>query len=202
MKPGKQWAITYLIALLILVLAIVILGLPFKTLVFRPVSVESIIGLLVPLFVIALFLERAQEVFIITWRRLGRTEIEDKIKLNSEHFQEVKKGEDPKKTEEARQALITAQADLSRYKEVTARIAFLIGLSAGILISIVGVRVLDPLINFNTTMATALQVSVFKFADIVVTGGLIGGGADGIHKLVSVITDFLDQTRAKIRNSV
>ena len=95
--------------------------------------------------------------------------------------------------------MITAQADLSRYKEVTARIAFLIGLSAGILISIVGVRVLDPLIDFDTTMATALQVSVFKFADIVVTGGLIGGGADGIHKLVSVITDFLDQTRAKIR---
>ena len=199
MKPGKQWAITYLIALLILALAIVILGLLFETLVFRPVSVESIVGLLVPLFVIALFLERAQEVFIVTWRRLGRTEIGDKIKLNSEHFQEVKKGKDPKKTEEARQALITAQADLSRYKEVTARIAFLIGLSAGILISIVGVRVLDPLIDFDTTMATALQVSVFKFADIVVTGGLIGGGADGIHKLVSVITDFLEQTRAKIR---
>jgi hypothetical protein len=31
------------------------------------------------------------------------------------------------------------------------------------------------------------------------TAAIIGGGSDGIHKMVSVITDFLDVTRKKVQ---
>jgi hypothetical protein len=33
---------------------------------------------------------------------------------------------------------------------------------------------------------------------VVITAGLIGGGSDGIHKLVSVVTDYLDAARANV----
>jgi hypothetical protein len=39
---------------------------------------------------------------------------------------------------------------------------------------------------------------VVTIVDVVITAGLIGGGSDGIHKLVSVITDYLDATRDKV----
>ena len=46
----------------------------------------------------------------------------------------------------------------------------------------------------------AWQATVFNGMDILITGGLIGGGSEGIYKLVTLITDFLDTTRAKTKN--
>ena len=54
-----------------------------------------------------------------------------------------------------------------------------------------------PLISMDVD-PTGLQGDLLNMADILVTGGLLGGGSDGIHKLVSVITDFLDKTRQNI----
>ena len=42
------------------------------------------------------------------------------------------------------------------------------------------------------------QQLLVTIVDVVITAGLIGGGSDGIHKLVSVITDYLDAARGKV----
>lgn len=185
-ESGRRQLAYYAVVLVALGLLAAFAGVDSNRLNFKPVSGESIVDLLAPLFVIALFLERAQEVFITTWRKAGRTDLEDRNR-------NLLAAELPDSN-----AILASKQALARYKETTTRIAFLFGLSAGVLISIVGVRVLDPLTDFQSSAAGPTQAFVFKLLDIVLTGGLIGGGSDGIHKLVSVATDFLDKTREKI----
>jgi len=36
--------------------------------------------------------------------------------------------------------------------------------------------------------------SVFMVADVLFTGAVLGGGADSLHKLVQVFTNFMDAT--------
>ena len=43
------------------------------------------------------------------------------------------------------------------------------------------------------------QAALYHSSDILITGGLLGGGSEGIHKLIALITDFLDMTREGIK---
>ncbi len=38
------------------------------------------------------------------------------------------------------------------------------------------------------------QERAFMAMDVLLTGMLLGGGADGLHKLVSIFTNFMDST--------
>jgi hypothetical protein len=44
------------------------------------------------------------------------------------------------------------------------------------------------------------QVLIFHVLDTILTGGLIAGGSDGIHKLTGVFTAFLEETRNQIKD--
>ena len=68
----------------------------------------------------------------------------------------------------------------------------------GVLISFAGPRILAQVMAGSESLQS-WQAVVFHGVDILVTGGLIGGGSEGIHKLVTLITDFLDQTRARAK---
>jgi len=46
---------------------------------------------------------------------------------------------------------------------------------------------------------TSAQRTVFRVIDVVLTGAVLGGGADGMHKLVSVFTNFMDRTNANLK---
>jgi cytochrome b subunit of formate dehydrogenase len=206
---AKYWTPRYTLLILILFgLALWAAG-RFDEYVFNDVSGQSVARLLTPLFLIGLFIERALEVFITAWREPGKQEIRarmDALKKPAEIVApggerviprgRARAGADAPGSELT--GLEEAEVELATYKAHTQRFAFLIGLSAGILISIAGVRVLHPLVNWDADIAGAQDV-VFDTIDIFVTGGLLGGGAEGIHRLVSVITDFLDFTRKRIQ---
>ena len=40
---------------------------------------------------------------------------------------------------------------------------------------------------------------MFGLVDVILTGALLGGGSDGIHKLVSVFINYLEETAKKFR---
>jgi hypothetical protein len=44
-----------------------------------------------------------------------------------------------------------------------------------------------------------VQAQWFSAADVFLTGAVLGGGSDGLHKLISVFTDFLGATSAKVK---
>jgi hypothetical protein len=66
----------------------------------------------------------------------------------------------------------------------------------------VGVRGLQPLVVTESfAQLPANQMHVFRIMDVLLTGGLIGGGSDGIHKVLQVFLDYTDKTRSRIKTS-
>lgn len=178
-----KWKRYYFALLAILFIVAILTASRTQQYVFNPITTESVIALLTPLFLIALFVERAQEVFITSWRGFGMTGINEEVR---------------KARKAPNQAGLTeALAKRALYKAKTARIAFLAGLSVGILVSIAGVRVLFPLVSWDMEVVGS-QGTLFNILDIVLTGGLIGGGSEGIHRVMSLILDFVDSNRAKL----
>jgi hypothetical protein len=163
----------------------------FTGLAFKPFRAEEIVGNLTALFLISVFLERALEVFVAWWRDADRLKLE----------QEVAHADADAKTASdaaAAQRLVREkQHKLDDFKTQTGRRSFMWGLAAGAVIALAGARALGPLL-VELPPDGSLQLLVVTFVDVVITAGLIGGGSDGIHKLVSVITDYLDTARANL----
>lgn len=187
---SRPWNRYYTALLIILLLVTLFTTRSFEEYVFNEVTQGAVVSLLTPLFIIALFLERALEVFISAWREPRKQEIQTRIDVLR-----VSKGVPPGASAVG---LGGPATEMEVYKADTKRIAFLCGVGAGILISVAGVRVLHPLVNWDADMAGS-QAAMFNTVDVFLTGGLLGGGSDGMHKLVSVITDFLDSTRLKVQ---
>ncbi|EKQ67710.1 hypothetical protein OsccyDRAFT_3998 [Leptolyngbyaceae cyanobacterium JSC-12] len=92
------------------------------------------------------------------------------------------------------------------YKSETRRIALWLALFIGLLISGVGIRALETLVTIQEFDQEPMfyngQIFIFRSLDTLLTGGLIAGGSDGIHKLVRVFTTFLEETQTRIKNSL
>ena len=113
------------------------------------------------LFLVATFLERAIEVYVITFR---------------------------KKYKEIQQA---NNKDTTQYESETAQITLLAALAAGIIISMIGIRGIEPFIN-ELPVKNDWQTSWFRTSDILLTGGVLAGGSDFIHKILQALTTFMD----------
>jgi len=203
-KKSNDWTMKYTVLIIILLILTIPSAIVLEQYLFNPITVESLISLLIPIFVIALFLERALEVFVSTWREMQCFPLNDKLKelkkqLSDEKAKAFHDGQ-PKLLESLTNEIDETQCEIKIFKAKTKRFSFLIGLCGGLIISMVGVRVLRPLTSMDAD-PTGLQGSLFNFVDIILTGALIGGGSDGVHKLMSVITDFLDSSRERIKKS-
>ena len=86
----------------------------------------------------------------------------------------------------------------SQYKSQTRKIALWTALFFSLLISAAGVRSLDGLVQ--STGLNSIQQIVFRCLDTLLTGGLIAGGSDGIHKVTQVFTTYFEETRNGFTN--
>jgi hypothetical protein len=185
------WTTIYLSVGLVLMAIYVFWGVKVKPLLFNPVDADVVIDLLTPLFVISLFIERAQEVFVTSWREPERKRLDIAFET-TEPAKPIKTAVEKAATDEAKLAL-------AEYETGTQRRSFLLGCGIAIIISIVGVRALQPLLTTESLAVDGWQLPFFNLLDVMLTGAVLGGGADGIHKLVSVVTEFLDKTRDVIK---
>jgi hypothetical protein len=179
------------LVVLILLFALAMLGAWRSDLVrFVPISGEDVVDLLTPLILIALFIERALEVFVTGWRSLGKDQLSATL--------------DDAKRSGAR--IAEAEAALDEYRRQTQRIAFLSAAAAGAAIAIVGVRVLEPLTDVQLAQelwrddpaGIGYQGFGFRLVDIVLTAGLLAGGAEGIHRVMTLFLDFVSTTRERV----
>lgn len=208
---------------------------------FQPFGVDDVTRLLTLLALIALFLERALEVFVNTWRGPREEELNNEIDNNRRVIEE-KRGlretkieqpqgmvrttetevsEDPQKVtkEESVHAIpaetgkLTAEVNLelvklktneqllSAYKSQTRKFAMWTALLVGWLISGVGVRSLDALVQpVQGALYSGVQSLLLHVLDVFLTGGLIAGGSDGIHKITQLFSTYFEETRAGIRD--
>lgn len=198
----------------------------YDTLNFVPVTYDAVVDLLTPVFLVALFVERALEVFVSTGRKLGRAEkdraldrAKEKIAQLNARLKMFRDQLDAPGTAnltpaertavqdriqningilpEDQRKLRNAQAHLDDYKDETARIAFVIGTLFGLVIALAGLRVVTPLVDFELANWGWFQLFLFHSLDVLLTAGLLAGGASGIHQIIMVFGDFTAQTRKK-----
>lgn len=159
---------------------------------FNPITTTLLVKILLPIFAISVFVERAQEVFVSAWREIERAPLDQNVKNL-----EAKVAQSPE-DKALVDSLNTANMNFSKFKAKTRRIAFLFSLAIGVMISTVGVRVLRSLTSMDAD-PVGIQRTLFDLADIILTGALIGGGSEGVHRVMAVITDFLDGARDRVK---
>ncbi|MFZ6030829.1 MAG: hypothetical protein ACOYYS_24245 [Chloroflexota bacterium] len=242
--PWYLWLIPSAAILILLFLSIQISATPLP---FRPFTLGEVLELLTGLLMIALFMERALEVFITTWRGPGTTDRESKVKEAAQELEnskaagsmvsqvertgrqtevhtpeegqpakveqskytatvsilsEAAEKEKQAKIEKATEALHEVKARLASYKSHTQRLALWTSLTFGIAISMAGVRSIQNLVMTDAfNGATAFQQGAFHVLDVLLTGGMIAGGSEGIHKITAVFTEFLEKTRDNIKSN-
>jgi hypothetical protein len=159
---------------------------------FHPLAAPEFFQLVAPLVLISAFMERATEVFVTAWRGggLSKTSREvQRLKLK------VTKGE-----QASHDDLEDAHDKLADYRSDTQRIAFLTTLGLGVVISALGIRALELFVDPAIFAAlSSTQRAAFNVTDVLLTGASLGGGADGLHKMVNVFTTFMDATSNRAR---
>ena len=88
-------------------------------------------------------------------------------------------------------------ADRATHQDATRRLAMPVAIIAGMVISAVGLRSLQPLFQqAGAALMQSPQGHVFDAIDIIVTGTLLAGGSDGIHWIVALYRDWMDKNRS------
>lgn len=192
---------SYKIISVILTVAIVILAIVFVPmhLPFWQFTKSDIVILLISLLIIALFIERAVEVIIIAWRGKGKQQIISVISLEKKKSErEAKKG--VRKVTEKEDL---ATKELEGYSAETKNLALLIAFALGIIVSALGARAIQPLVDpaVFKTLGSA-QKALFTGIDILITGALLGGGSEGIHKIVDSILISFEKYRKGVKEQL
>jgi hypothetical protein len=186
------------VVLAALLLGGLVLGAKVGFLTPKAFGAGDITKLLGRFFVLALFVERTLEVFITAWRGKETVQRENELKAAKESV--LLSPPDPSDPQ-----VIKDKANwLAAYKCETQAIALRSALVLGILIAAVGVRsfnifVEEPALPQPAQWFNQLQLGTFHVLDVLVSGGIIGGGSDAIHKMMNVITEFLDATASKMK---
>ncbi|PCJ70450.1 MAG: hypothetical protein COA62_07640 [Rhodobiaceae bacterium] len=207
----------FLAALICVVGLLVGYGIVLPVRLIPNIETSTLVTLLFSLIAVALFIERAAEVYLGTWRRAGRAE---RLRALRESNGQVKEttaalnrlatdtNADKSEIGAYMAALVTqkglaseAAGQLATYRAGTAQLALTTNVAFGVLIACLGVRALEPLFNWSAVAAPSSVPMFFTFADILITGALLGGGADGLHKIVSVFTAYADETKDKVQNA-
>jgi len=154
---------------------------------FWPFTLSDFVQLMTPLFFVALFIERVLEVFLTSWR----AESAVKLKLKAEAAGKQRGPTDPP-TEEEEQS--------GAYKNRTRRIAFFAGTAIGVIVAALGIRLLELFVDPAIFEALPrIQRKLFRTADVLLTGAVLGGGSDALHQLVSVFTNFMESAASSAK---
>lgn len=200
-NPTLAGFIVFLVV--VVILGVLVFSLRPMAITFRPVVFSDITQLLSSLFLISLFLERAIEVFITVWRGPEAKMLETRMHAAQLVVADQKKAfqgtVDANKMQTALQESDNAKEDFVQFKSATQRWALWTGFIMGLAISLVGVHTLNILVTQESYAAlSSQQKSLFDIVDILITGGLVGGGSDGVHKILQLFFDFIDATSNRV----
>lgn len=146
--------------------------------------------------VVSLFMERAIEVFVGVWRNPTLVGLEAELERIAQRLKDSKEPDEAARlqSEQHRFNLLRAQ-----YKVGTQRFALRASFCAGLLLSVAGLRCLEGLAA-DVSSLPSLQQFLFHFVDVLLTGGLIAGGSDGLHKIAQVYSTMIDTTNKRLRD--
>jgi hypothetical protein len=147
---------------------------------------------LTPLVLISLFIERSLEIFITVWRGGRAAELQAALD-SAKALPET----DPAKIDSVK----VANDSLTKYRFATQQITLPSGLFLGILIATLGVRGLGNFAQVDK-ITNYVQRDAFNVVDVLLTGAVMGGGSDFMHRLITTFTDLMDATSQKAKAAV
>lgn len=103
------------------------------------------------------------------------------------------------KITELKDSSLEKDDELQRYRLVTAKYAMWISFIFGLVISLVGVRILQNLVEVE--IREGLQFLLFDVTDIILTGGTIAGGSAAIDKIGKAISNNFGMKNAQGANN-
>lgn len=157
---------------------------------FKNYSVPDFTQQLTPLVLVALFIERSLEIFLTVWRGGKEATLQRDVDKATAL---------PDSDTTKIQSLHAAKDALTNYRIATQQIAMPCALVLGILISALGVRGLGNFADLDKLADHTTQKYLFNIADVLLTGSLIGGGSDFVHKIITTFTDLMDATSQKAK---
>lgn len=156
---------------------------------FRPLTPQVFAGLIGWLFAVSLFVERAVEVVVMVFRD-QQADLLNEVETRATAIVTALAGNitaSQADREKAAKDAAVAHEQIVVYRAETKEIALLTGFVFGIFVSLAGVRALHGLLLDATTTS-----SLFNVADIVITGAMLAGGSEGIHRMANAYTSFMD----------
>src|SRR5690606_11093302 len=75
-----------------------------------------------------------------------------------------------------------------------------LGFLFGIAVATVGIRALEGLLAPGALQLAPMGQGVaFRVVDVLMTGGVIAGGSEAIHKLIQLFTTFMEATTRRVK---
>jgi hypothetical protein len=183
---GLRLRMAYLLAVILTLALIAVRNPPLVK--FRELSLEDVVGTLAALAIISAFLERAVEVFVAAWRVGEQQQLEIKLQRL--------------RADRAGSAEVKAlRLQLNQFRHETRMYSLAVSVVLGILVSLAGVRALAAVVESGQIEQGYWHNGFFNVLDVLITGALLSGGADAIHKVVSTFTTFMEATKSRVKGA-
>lgn len=195
------WTLAVIGVLLIVVLIAVFAARRTGLIIFEPVTAGEFSQRLSGLLLVALFIERFLEVLISGSRGPEESRLRRQVKKFEDELGATP-GSPPVSSPPApTPELELAREELAKYKGKTRRIAFAISVVLGVAVAALGIRALGLFIDVPEFMDLAeVQRRWFHVLDILLTGGVLAGGSDGLHQLMETFTGYLEKAKEAQKN--
>jgi len=204
------WKLVLFILFLFVPFIVTVLS-PHRIVIFDTFELDKFLQLLIYLFLIALFVEQTLEIIVNILRDTDKDKLEEEKKKFKDEIDELKNKIDELKKEtsiteqtieksginihepkvqsnkleldkkEEEFKLDKKDKQLKSYKNQTRQMTLVLGLYFGLIISALGIRVLGTITPLNDNN---WDVHIFNLLDILLTGSVIAGGSEGIHKII------------------
>jgi hypothetical protein len=207
-----------------LILIVVVLTTPM-TLPFMVVTTADVVTLLTNIGLIALLVERAVEVTLAVTRakekRVLRAQTavarnrrqESLVYLNNITAQMITPLEsgnlgDMAKSAKEELTVMTEEAvknakDLAIYTGHTKILSMIYAFTLGIMASALGFRMLEPLVDpIVFKQLQGFHQAIFSGFDVLITGAVLGGGSNGIHKILDTFLSWFDKARGNLKDNL
>ena len=224
-KQMSAGLLIFLVALIVLIIVVATWKLP-QSVSLEKVETATFLQVLGVLTLIALILERSMEVFLTTFRAAAGEEMDRKIDALEEKIWSLRKqaermdvlpGEEQEKAlqerknrraelkeelEKLEERLSKEATERGNYRSTTRKIALWVALFMGLIVSALGFRALASLVGQETlNLLPSGQKQAVHIVDLILTGGLIAGGSDGIHKIAEVLRSNMEASTRRAEDT-
>ena len=193
-QASKQ--ISQLLGTVILLLLLSLILVMREAVKFNDFEPDDVFELLTVIAGVATLQQTVVGVFISSWRGPQR-ELLDK-QLAQFDLQLKGEGLSPEQRQALSKQRKEKELELIKYKAVTRKISLWVNLIAGFVVSAVGLHALEALANpAELEKLSKYQALGFRVMDVVLTGSLLSGGAEGIGQVTAIFGNFISRPAEK-----